>query len=72
MNKIEKQNVINALVTRCIDEMRKVGNDNVPAHKAILDRYEAQIKPLGLTRTDFMVQIGYKTGALKNYREIYG
>lgn len=71
MNKIEKQNAINALVTRCLDEMRKAGNDNVPAHKAILDRYEAQIKPLNMTRTEFMVQIGYRTGALKNYREIY-
>lgn len=71
MNKIEKENIMRALVSRCAEQMKYSGVDNDKEHKRIIDAHYAQIKPLGVTRIEFMIEIGRHTGALKNWHEIY-
>lgn len=71
MTKIEKDNAILTLVRRCNSDMKKFSNDMVNEHKRILDGYEALIKPLGVTRIQFMVMIGRYNGVLKDWKEEY-
>lgn len=70
MNKIEIDNALFALVRQCNDEMIKAGKRNDEAHKAILDRYEAKIKPLKVSRITFMVLIGRANNILKDWGEV--
>lgn len=61
----EKRNALNSIARKCLSEMKTKDKSDIVALKLVSDKWSKKVEPLGLSRTDLIVEIGYITGRLK-------
>lgn len=59
---------LNAIASRCNDELKQVDIKNLDLLKSITDRFAKQSKLIGFSKTELLVQIGRVNGKLVDRR----
>lgn len=64
-------NALHSVAVACNKEMKGVDKNDVGKLAEVTSRHLEKVKPMGFSKTDLLVEIGYINGVLQDKRNLY-